>query len=96
MFTFTEADLHSFYSQVIQITAAKLGIANSEFKTSFELLEEIKASNARSHQALNDFIDAYENWYKGVVKENVTGQQAIIELIRKRDAARQELLKSLA
>lgn len=95
MFSFTKTELHSFYERVVQITADKIGIGDSQFKSSRELLDEIKNANNNVHVKLKAFIAAYDKWYEGVVEGKEKSRDAVLQLINEKDSARNALLKSL-
>jgi hypothetical protein len=64
-------ELIDFLHSAIKATSAKLGIQNADWKTSKELIEEIKNLNQDIYQSLDEFIDAYVECYKDWSTRNI-------------------------
>lgn len=78
-------ELIDFLHSAIRAASVKLGIHDADWKTSRELIDEIKSLNYEIYQSLDDFIDAYAQCYNDWSPRN-------IDL---RDKARMEILNKL-
>lgn len=82
-----------YYQEVIRICAKKLGIENSEWFPSNELLGLIKLKFADVYNKYKEFIEAYSEWF---VKTNGNiDSQSHSQLVANRDKKRQDLIDTL-
>jgi hypothetical protein len=88
----------------IRTTASKLGVSDVEWKVTDELLPLIKEKDDKTYDFLITFIEAYSEWFKfheqieslgrtGNLNAQETKQ--LRELIAKRDATREAILKKI-
>lgn len=78
-------ELINFPHSAIKATSEKLGIEDADWKTSRELIGEIKDLNADIYRSLDEFIHAYVECYKDWSPKN----------IEKRNIARKDILRKL-
>jgi hypothetical protein len=101
----THGDLHIFYHQVHQNVARKFDVEDYEWKSTSELAEEIQTKNSQVAHKVNEFIEAYEAWFK--VHENIEASDsagnlsteenaALMMRIDDRDSTRKALIDELA
>ena len=102
----TQAEINTFYYQVIQKVAAshKVGIMNWDMKSTVELLHEIRQKSGSIHLALIAFLEAYQTWYDVHVEIDIAGKagtlssaqnQQLLQAISTRDSTRTFLLSQI-
>ena len=97
-----EDDIYILRRFAARNVAKKIGIPDVDFKTCYELTEEINRIDKESYKILTDFFDSYQNWYKfhkSIEQKNLEGklsqgQKAQLEdLMKDRDQTRSKLIK---
>ena len=99
----TETEMSGLLRTAVQVTAKKLEIEDSEWKTGEELLEEIKDRDREIYNLLQAFLNAYIDWFRFHQNIEKLGKQGLdaeenaklVGLVRQRNAARADLLKRL-
>ena len=76
-------ELIDFLHSAIRATSGKLGIQDVDWKTSRELIEEIKSLNYEIYQSLDAFIDAYAQCYNDWSLKNILRDKARKEILTK-------------
>lgn len=90
------------FSHAVKETARALKIADYDWKSPRELLEEIKATNEDYYYALRDFFDAYSGWNDFSNKLNAQGgvqtddeRRELMSKMEERDYQRRQLINKL-
>ena len=102
----TQAEINSFYSQVIQKVASssKLQVPDWDIKSTAELPPEISVSSPNVHTLLNQFLKAYQHWYDVHAQIDAAGTAGqltvqqnddLMRAIEARDKTRSDLLNAL-
>lgn len=100
----SEQELSVFFHYIYQHVAKEMNINNFEFKTCYELHKEINDLKSELATSLDNFISAYEKWYKAsldfekVQRSGDSGTQLQIELheaTKNRDETRKKLIDAL-
>jgi hypothetical protein len=97
-------DLHVLYHQIHQNVARRLGVVDFEWKSTKELADEIQRLNSQVASKVNEFIEAYENWFN--VNEQIVATRSAANLpddlknrlmnaINNRDSIRKALIDKL-
>lgn len=104
MFKFEKSDVQVYFSQVVQLVGQKIGIGDSMWKSSAEVLEQIEKSNKNLLDQLKLFFQAYETWWqydKKLEDEGKMGKLTTEEfneresLVSQRDSTRNALIEML-
>ena len=90
---FTHKILAAFYYECAATVAGEIGITLIEFKSIFELLNEIERADKEAYTKLTNFIEVYNKWYDFTAGDEInnTGDPKILEIISQRDVLRSEL-----
>jgi len=100
----SDYDVEALLQFAIRNTAAKIGIDDTDWKTPKELLDEIEARDAATHELLAKFCDAYLEWYQYVKQLDQLGkhgnldmgeQEKLVEFEQKRDSTRSAVVAHL-
>lgn len=100
----SQQDVDAYLWSLPRIVAKELGIKDFDFLNSEELEEEIFKAKSEAFVKLDEFIKVYKEWYQFQVEKSedmengrlsATDYDASMVLIKKRDDARQLLIKTV-
>ncbi len=100
----SQEDIYELFRFATRNVARSLGVQDTDFKSAYEMNQEIENLDKDIHGKLNDFLEAYQNWYKFCEKlesENKYGnlsseeQIELRQLEEKRDQTRTTLIQSI-
>lgn len=92
--TLTPEFADSYFSELIRLIAQQLGIAEWEWKSAREILEELNMNFPKTHAALLRFFEVYRNWIAALNKSGVMREE-LNEKMTTRDEYRAALIQAV-
>jgi hypothetical protein len=103
----SQTDINAFFCLVAQQVAgsSRVGLDDSEFKSTSEIMSEMRANHEDLLSLLKDFFCRYQSWHDLHVEIEASGdsgdlsseQEAMLSAaVQARDSSRNKLLKSIA
>ena len=103
----SQTDINAFFCLVAQQVAgsSRVRLNDSEFKSTSEIMSEMRTSHKDLLPLLNDFFGAYQSWHDLHFEIEASGdsgdlspeQEAkLVAAVEARDSSRNKLLKSIA
>lgn len=98
------SELETILGQAVRIVGSRVGVDNAEFYSVDELRDQVKRKNAKISERLEAFVNAYWQWFDFHRRIEAQGKAGsldrdednqLMELVKRRDATRQELLAVL-
>ena len=100
-----EEDVNAISRFAARNVAQKLGVKEADFKSSPELVEEVRQKDIAAHEKLLAFLESYSKWFefhKRIEAAGKAGQlseketEELLSLIKQRDRTRSELVDYIA
>ena len=102
---FSEVEFQQFKQFVVLSVGLKLRVPDAESKSAEELQSLVSSRNQKLGEMLALFLNTYDDWYGFHLRINQSGKAGnlnapetaeLVELVRKRDERREQLIKGIA
>lgn len=97
-------DLYELFRFVSRNVAKSVGVHDTDFKSAYEMMQEIEIIDKNIHEKVNGFFEAYQEWYKYCLMlesegkyDNLTSdeQDKLKQLENNRDETRTILIQNI-